>query len=85
MLWVRLDKIQSYHKLIYRYNKNIISKVNKCSEYSYDVYVKERTNNAINIELLNMYLKYDIVSKQDLQEIINTGKLDNIKGIEKFK
>ena len=39
-----MDKIQSYHKLIYRYNKNIISKVNKCSEYSYDVYVKERTN-----------------------------------------
>ena len=51
----------------------------------YKINVKERTNNAINIELLNMYLKYDIVSKQDLQEIINTGKLDNIKGIEKFK
>ena len=51
----------------------------------YKINVKERTNNAINMELLNMYLKYDIVSKQDLQEIINTGKLDNIKGIEKFK
>ena len=51
----------------------------------YKINVKERTNNAINIELLNMYLKYNIISKEDLQEIINTGKLNNIEGIEQFK
>lgn len=37
-----LEKNQDYQKLIYEYNKNTIDNVNKCAEYCYNIYNKER-------------------------------------------
>lgn len=46
---------------------------------------KKNSMNSINIDLLNLYLEYDIIGENDLKEIIKTGKLNYIDGIEKFK
>ncbi|MBQ6143100.1 MAG: lipase family protein [Clostridia bacterium] len=41
-------KTENYNKLIYRYNKDIINTINKCSEYSLDVFDKDKMNKNCN-------------------------------------
>lgn len=50
-----------------------------------DLKVGKKSRNTINIELLDMYLDYNVVSKDELTTIVKSGKLDYIKGIEKYK
>lgn len=36
---------------------------------------------TVNLEILKLYLKYNIISEKDLHQIISSGKLDSIKKI----
>lgn len=47
--------------------------------------ISKKDVDKTNTKLLNMYLKYDILNKNQLNDIITTGKLDNISNIDKYK
>lgn len=41
-------------------------------------------NTEINLEIMETFLKYNVISKEDALDLIATGKLDSVTGIEKF-
>ncbi len=46
---------------------------------------EEKDKNKINIKILDMYIDYDIITEDDLLNIISLGKLDKIDGISIYK
>lgn len=45
----------------------------------------KRDSNQINLEIIRLELKYNIINQEDLKKIIKTKKLDKINGIKDIK
>lgn len=41
-------------------------------------------NNQTNLDIMETFLKYNVISKEDALSLIDTGKLDSVVGIESF-
>lgn len=41
-------------------------------------------NSQTNLDIMETFLKYDVISKEDALELVDTGKLDSVTGIKEF-
>ena len=82
----KIEKPEPYSKLIYRYNKDIINTVNKCSEYSLNVFSKNTTSHNYNGTWLENkkgenagYINYDEKENTIFVTFRGTHGYDDIK------
>ena len=47
--------------------------------------ISKEEKNSTNTKLLDMYLKYNIIDRKQLNDIIVTGKLKSIENVNKYR
>lgn len=67
---------------------NSLGKIDNVIVDTYDITDKINNKNTntslINLEIVKLYLDYNVVSYDDMKDIIDTGKLDEISSIDNF-
>ena len=67
--------------LISNYISNFSKPINEIYDLLKDI--KNKNKNNINLEALDIMLKYNVVSKETITNLVNLNKLDDIKNINK--
>lgn len=68
--------------LLSTYTKDITNTIDDIYELADALTDKTLTINQANIEIIDTMIKYDIVSKKTVEQLIVLDKLDNVKGLD---